>query len=95
LTRNKLRSTFDLTFANVNLSQAQLLQLDAQNNADTAMAALDEVLGLDHPARYALVDNTNNSPPPLSDEQTGEPPTVPNAMIVGNFSSRWARLNFS
>jgi outer membrane protein len=70
LTRNKLRSTLDLTFANVNLSQAQLLQLDAQNNADTAMAALDEVLGLDHPARYALVDNTNNSPPPLSDEQT-------------------------
>ena len=33
LTQNKLRSTLDLTFANVNLSQAQLLQLDAQNNA--------------------------------------------------------------
>ena len=49
LTQNKLRSTLDLTFANVNLSQAQLLQLDAQNNADATMASLDEVLGLDHP----------------------------------------------
>ena len=68
LTQNKLRSTLDLTFANVNLSQAQLLQLDAQNNADAAMASLDEVLGLDHPASYRLVDNTKNSPPP-PDEQ--------------------------
>jgi outer membrane protein len=69
LTQNKLRSTLDLTFANVNLSQAQLLQLDAQNNADAAMASLDEVLGLDHPANYTLVDNTKNSPPPPPDEQ--------------------------
>lgn len=69
LTQNKLRSTLDLTFANVNLSQAQLLQLDAQNNADATMAALDEVLGLDIPVNYALVDNTKNNPPPPPDEQ--------------------------
>jgi outer membrane protein len=68
LTQNKLRSTLDLTFANVNLSQAQLLQLDAQNNADATMAALDEVLGLDRPVHYSLVDNKNNPPPP-PDEQ--------------------------
>ena len=69
LTQNKLRSTLDLTFANVNLSQAQLLQLDAQNNANATMAALDEVLGLDHPVHYSLVDNTRNNPPPPPDEQ--------------------------
>jgi outer membrane protein len=69
LTENKLRSTLDLTFANVSLSQAQLLQLDAQNNADATMAALDEVLGLDHPVNYSPVDNINNPPPP-PDEQT-------------------------
>jgi outer membrane protein len=69
LTQNKLRSTLDLTFANVNLSQAQLLQLDAQNNADATMAALDEVLGLDRPVNYSLVDNTKNNPPPPPDEQ--------------------------
>jgi outer membrane protein len=70
LTQNKLRSTLDLTFANVNLSQAQLLQLDAQNNAQATMAALDEVLGLDHAMQYSLVDNTKNNPPPPPDEQT-------------------------
>jgi outer membrane protein len=70
LTQNKLRSTLDLTFANVNLSQAQLLQLDAQNNAAAAMAALNEVLGLDHAVQYALVDNTKTNPPPPPDEQT-------------------------
>src|ERR1700761_7447798 len=69
LTQNKLRSTLDLTFANVNLSQAQLLQLDAQNNANATMAALDEVLGLDRPVHYSLVDNTKNNPPPPPDEQ--------------------------
>jgi outer membrane protein len=70
LTLNKLRSTLDLTFANVNLSQAQLLQLDAQNNAEATMAALDEVLGLDHAMQYSLVDNTKTNPPPPPDEQT-------------------------
>ena len=70
LTQNKLRSTLDLTFANVNLSQAQLLQLDAQNNADAAMAALDEVLGLDHPVQYMLVDNAKTTPPPPPDEES-------------------------
>lgn len=70
LTQNKLRSTLDLTFANVDLSQAQLLQLDAQNNADAAMASLDEVLGLDHPVNYTLVDIRKDSPPPPPDEQS-------------------------
>ncbi len=58
MTQNKLKSTLDLSFADVNLSQAQLLQLDAQNNADATMAALDAVLGLDHEVTYELVDDT-------------------------------------
>ena len=70
LTQNNLRSTLDLTFANVNLSQAQLLQLDAQNNADATMAALDEVLGLDYPLKYSLVDSRRTNPPPPPDVQT-------------------------
>lgn len=67
LTQNKLRSTLDLSFANVTLSQAQLMQLDATNNADATMAALDEVLGLDHEVRYSLVDSTAAAPPPPPD----------------------------
>jgi outer membrane protein len=64
MTRNKLKSTLDLSFADVNLSQARLLQLDAQNNADSTMAALDAVLGLDRQVTYTLVgDNTALQPP--------------------------------
>jgi outer membrane protein len=63
---NKLKSTLDLSFANVNLSQSQLLQLDAQNNAEATMASLDAVLGLDHEVTYQLIDDStqNSAPPP-------------------------------
>lgn len=66
MTKNNLKSTLDLSFANVNLSQSQLLQLDAQNNADATMAALDAVLGLDHEVDYQLIDDVtpNSAPPP-------------------------------
>lgn len=64
LTAHKLRSTLDLSFANVNLSEAQLLVLDAQNNADASMAALDDILGLDHSVEYRLVDTHNPAPAP-------------------------------
>jgi len=64
MTQNKLKSTLDLSFANVDLSQAQLLQLDAQNNTDAAIAVLDAVLGLDHTVQYALVEDTAAPPPP-------------------------------
>jgi outer membrane protein len=67
MTQNKLRSTLDLSFADVNLSQAQLLQLDAQNNADATMATLDAVLGLDHEITYKLVDDSAEAKAPPTD----------------------------
>jgi outer membrane protein len=67
LTQNKLRSTLDLSFANVTVSQSQLLLLDAGNNASASMATLAEVLGLDHETSYTLVDNTTAAPPPPPD----------------------------
>jgi outer membrane protein len=67
LTKNNLRSTLDASFADVNVSQAQLLKLDAQNNADAAMAQLDEVLGLDHEQNYTLVSDPQAAPPPPPD----------------------------
>ncbi len=69
MTKNKLRSILDLSFADVNLSQAKLLLLDAQNNADSTMAALDAVLGLDHQVIYSLVDDTAASQPPPPDAE--------------------------
>jgi outer membrane protein len=65
MTKNKLKSTLDLSFADVNLSQAKLLLLDAQNNVDSTMAALDAVLGLDRQETYELIldDATLKAPP--------------------------------
>jgi outer membrane protein len=70
MTTNKLKSTLDLSIANVNLSQAQLLELDAENSRDSTMAALDAVLGLDHSVTYNLVseDSPLNPPPPDADQ---------------------------
>jgi len=66
LAQNKLKSTLDLSFAQVNLSQAKLLQLDAQNNVESTIAALTAVLGLEKRVQLELSDQDNQPPsPPL------------------------------
>jgi outer membrane protein len=69
LTSAKLKSDLDLSFAQVNLSQSKLLQLDAQNNLDAAKAALSAVLGYDKEIDYQLVDDSDMLPslPPEPD----------------------------
>jgi outer membrane protein len=62
LTASKLRSDLDLSFAQVTVSQAKLLQLDAQNKLDSAKAALSAVLGYDKLMNYELVDDSNSLP---------------------------------
>jgi len=64
LAKSKLKSTLDLAFAQVNLSQARLLQLDAQNNVDSTIAALMAVLGFDRQVSYELSDEDTQFPPP-------------------------------
>jgi outer membrane protein len=64
LTKAKLRSNLDLSFANMQVSQAKLLLLDAQNNAADAMASLNTVLGSERDEQYTLVDETTASPDP-------------------------------
>jgi outer membrane protein len=63
LTKSKLKSDLDQSFAQVNLSQAKLLQLDAQNNLDAAKAAFSAVLGYDKEMNFQLVDDPG--PPPV------------------------------
>jgi outer membrane protein len=58
LTQSKLRSTLDLSLANVQISQAQLLVLDAQNALASAMANLNAILGSESDTQYDLVDET-------------------------------------
>ena len=65
LTQNKLKSNLDLAFAEVNLSQAKLLFLDAQNNVNSTIAALTAILGFDKQIQYELTDEeTQLSAPP-------------------------------
>lgn len=57
LTASKLKSTLDQSFADVNLSQAKLLALDAQNQYDAATASLNEVLGTTDDTPMHLIDD--------------------------------------
>jgi outer membrane protein len=59
LFNSKLKSQLDLSFANVNLSQAKLLLLDAQSNENAAMAVLSAVLGFSNLQDFQLVEDTN------------------------------------
>ncbi len=70
LTKAKLRSDLDLSFANVNLAQAKLLLLDAQNRKDAAFAELNQILGFEKQASYLLVDESGTAPtaPPSNAE---------------------------
>jgi outer membrane protein len=67
LTKNNLKSNVDLAFAQVNLSQAQLLQLDAENNVQSTVAALTAVLGFDKQVSYELVEENTQLPSPPPD----------------------------
>jgi outer membrane protein len=67
LTKNKLKSNLDLSFAEVNLSQAKLLQLDAENNVNATIAALTAVLGFDQQVNYELTEEEAQLPAPPPD----------------------------
>lgn len=56
LARNQLRSQLDVSFADVNVSEAKLLLLRAQDSVQEAMAELGRALGSDQPANYQLVE---------------------------------------
>jgi outer membrane protein len=64
LYKNKLKSELDFSFANVNLAQAKLLLLDAQNNVNAALASLSAVLGFSTLQNFQLAqDNAALIPP--------------------------------
>ncbi len=64
LFKNKLKSELDLSFANVNLAQAKLLLLDAQNNQNAALASLSTVLGFSNLQNFQLAEDTTAITPP-------------------------------
>ena len=79
LAKNNLKSNLDLTFAQVNLSQAKLLQLDAQNNLDSSLAALAAILGFETQVSFELSE---------ADIQPAAPPTDVDELIRTAFQQR-------
>ena len=58
LFKSQLKSQLDFSFANVNLAQAKLLLLDAENNENAALASLSAVLGYPAVQNFQLVEDT-------------------------------------
>ena len=65
LAASGLKSGLDVSFARVNLSTAQLLLVQAQNDTDRAFAGLATALGLPRTVQYGLSDQPlPDAPPP-------------------------------
>lgn len=58
LAKNKLRSQLDVSFTDVNVSEAKLLLLRAQDAVQEAFAELSRALGSDQSVNYQLVDES-------------------------------------
>ena len=67
LTKSKLKSDLDLSFANVNLAQSKLLYLDALNNDKSAQATLSAILGYPALENFDLINDTDSLQPPPAD----------------------------
>ena len=65
LAESKLKSTLDVSFANVNLADAKLLQVQAQNDVKSAEANLATAMGLPGTAGFILEEEP--MPLPLAD----------------------------
>jgi outer membrane protein len=64
LAQSKLKSELDVSFANVNLAEAKLLLLGAQDNLDKSFAEFSRALGLQQEQRYTLVEEPLPPPAP-------------------------------
>jgi len=66
LARNNLKSQLDVSFADVNVSEAKLLLVRAQNAVQQSFAELGRSMGSDQPANYQLADEPLPAGPPPS-----------------------------
>jgi len=64
LERNKIKSGLDVSFANVDLAQAQLLLIQAQNDLDSSFAQLSAALGYGDTRTFQLSEEALPASPP-------------------------------
>jgi outer membrane protein len=93
LFKSKLKSQLDFSFANVNLAQAKLLLLDAENNENAALANLAAVLGYPTVQNFRLVEDTTAiaSPPGNVDELIAEALATRPEMLALRFQRQSAQ----
>jgi len=78
LAQSKLKSELDVSFANVNLAEAKLLLIGAQDNLDKSFAELSRALGLQQEQSYTLMEEP--LPPPATPD--------PNELVQQAMSQR-------
>src|SRR5947209_1073050 len=78
LANNNLKSQLDVSFADVNVSEAKLLLLRAQDAVQASLADLTRSLGSDQLANYQLIDE----PPPQG------PPDRPDGLVMEALNNR-------
>jgi outer membrane protein len=96
LFNNKLRSELDVSFADVNLSQAKLLLIQTQDQVQEAYAELTRALGAQQPAAYALVEEPLPPSPPADAEALvakalGDRPELASLRLSRDASYRFER----
>jgi len=67
LTKSALKSDLDLNIASADLSQSQLMELDAENGVASASAAVAAVLAAPADTVYLAVEDSDGTPPPPPD----------------------------
>ena len=95
LAQSKLKSDLDVSFANVNLSEARLLLIDAQNQIRAASAELSAALGSRDDQTYDLAEEAMPSAPPaepaqLIDQALRDRPELASARLRHDQALRFA-----
>lgn len=96
LAENKLKSTLDLSFANVNLADARLLLLQASNDLASAKADLAVAMGLPRQADFVLADEPMPGAQPaavdeLVQEAIANRPELKSLRLEQNSAERFTR----
>lgn len=100
LTASALKSDLDLNIASADVSQSQLLQLDAENAVASTSAALAAVLAAPPDTLYQAVEDPNAAPPPppdtgssvaLNDEAQTQRPDLQSLRLNAQAFQKYAR----
>jgi outer membrane protein len=95
LAKSKLKSSLDVSFANVNLAEAKLLLIGAQNDVDKSFAELSRALGFQDEQRYNLVEVPLPGPTPPDPHQLVQEAMNQRPELLGQRFTRDAAYKFA